>query len=102
MLQYHAFFVRTSIEILLITYMTNLTERELKYVDLIVPLIACPFGKTTQYCPFIDYWKSYEFEERIFLIHSLSDIELKQLQAYHRNCMTQRISGQGRGLHPLR
>jgi len=70
--------------------MTYLETRELKYVDLIVPLIGCHFGKVKINCPFVQYWQKYGFEERINLIKTISDSELKELQTYHRACVLQR------------
>lgn len=70
--------------------MTYLETRKLKYADLIVPLIGCPFGKATKNCPFVQYWQKYGFEERVNLIKTISDNELEKLQTYHRNCVLQR------------
>ena len=70
--------------------MTYLETRELKYADLIVPLIGCPFGKATTKCPFVQYSQKYGFEERVNLIKTISDSELKELQTYHRACVLQR------------
>lgn len=81
--------------------MNDSEMKGLEYADLIVPFIACPFGKPAQDCPFIEFWKAYDFEERIYLIHSISYGDLKKLRAYHRNCVIQRKSDQSRDFSPL-
>ena len=81
--------------------MTYLETRELKYVDLIVPLIGCPFGKATKKCPFASYWQKYDFEQRISLIHTIPDNKLEKLRTYHRACVLQRKQDANAELQPF-
>lgn len=68
-----------------------LTEKKIKYADLVVPFSKCPFKKVEHDCPFIEYWKLTSIEKQVQAIENLPEEELEALRKYHRLCQDRKI-----------
>ncbi|MCG6189852.1 hypothetical protein [Maribellus maritimus] len=68
-----------------------LTEKKIKYADLVVPFMKCPFKKAEHDCPFIEYWKLASVEKQIQIIENLPEGELDLLREQHRLCQARKI-----------
>jgi len=71
----------------------NLTERNIKYADLVVPFSGCPIGNPVDDCPFSKYWKTDDTSNRIILIENLTENELDNLREFHRECLMKKVKG---------
>jgi hypothetical protein len=67
------------------------TEKNIKYADLIVPFTKCPLGEVVTDCPFVDYWKIEDPEERIRPVDELPEEKLDELRAFHLKCIKIKI-----------
>lgn len=67
------------------------TKKNIKYADLIVPFTKCPLGEPVADCPFTDYWKIEDLEERIRPVDELPEEKLEKLRAFHRRCLNIKI-----------
>jgi len=89
MLQTHALFV---IKQKIKNKMKYLTEKNIKYADLVVPFIRCPFEEPETDCPFKVYWELPEIEERIQAMGNLSEDKLENLREHHRQCILNQVT----------
>ena len=67
------------------------TEKNIKFADLVVPFINCPFEEPETDCPFKVYWEIPEIEERIQTMGNLSEEELESLREHHRKCILRQV-----------
>ncbi|MEZ5104465.1 MAG: hypothetical protein R2757_08215 [Draconibacterium sp.] len=68
-----------------------LTEKKIKYADLVIPFTRCPFKKVEHDCPFIEYWKLASVEKQVQAIENIPETELDLLRKYHRLCQERKI-----------
>ena len=68
-----------------------LSERSIKYADLMVPLRKCPLGEAVPDCPFVEYWENEDPSYRVQLIAELPEDKLDDLRDFHRNCLAAKI-----------
>jgi hypothetical protein len=67
------------------------TEKNIKYADLVVPFINCPFEAPEDDCPFKLYWEIPKIEDRIDAMGNLSKDELENLRDHHRQCILRQV-----------
>ena len=68
-----------------------LTEKDVKYADLVVPFTKCPLGDPIKDCPFMEYWKIDNQGQRIKIIDELPEEKLDKLRAFHHKCLAIKI-----------
>jgi len=68
------------------------TEKNIKYADLVVPFIKCPFEEPETDCPFKRYWEIPKIEDRIQTMGNLSEGELENLREHHRKCILTQVT----------
>ncbi|MEZ5104475.1 MAG: hypothetical protein R2757_08265 [Draconibacterium sp.] len=68
-----------------------LTEKKIKYADLVLPFTKCPFKKVENDCPFVEYWKLASIEKQVQAIESLPEEELDLLREHHRLCQEKKV-----------
>jgi hypothetical protein len=68
-----------------------LTEKKIKYADLVVPFAKCPFKKVERDCPFVSYWELASVEKQVQAIEDIPEVELDLLREHHRLCQERKI-----------
>lgn len=68
------------------------TKKNKEFADLLVPIKACPFEKSEQDCPFVNFWSIESLEQHLLLIDKLSEKELLELREHHKVCRDYKLS----------
>lgn len=92
MIQSHALFRKSNgLGTSVIKFEMNISEKTRKYIGLVVPLTCCPIGEPVKECPFIQFWKDKDWDERVKPIEELPEEELDRLQDFHHKCLMKKV-----------